>query len=124
MPITSWGTPSDPPEPAPAPGDRAVPPVRWPHPGWATIALILAWFLALLLAALVPALIVSPTASSAPGGKVLLAFLCTVAGAGIMAVIGAVLHRMHNTPIAWSFGMVPAITVFIGGIIIAMTKLF
>ncbi len=101
-----------------------MPPVRWPHPGWPTIGLILVWFLALLLAALVPALIVSPTASAAPGSKVLLAFLSTVAGAAIMAGVGVVLHRMHNTPIAWSFGLVPAITVFIGGIIIAMTKLF
>lgn len=123
MPVTSWGTPNHP-DPAPEPGERALAPVRWPHPGWPTLLMIGVWFLALLLAVLVPAIIVPPTETEAPGSKVLLAFACTVVGAAVMAIVGVVLHRWHNSPLAWSFGLVPAIAVTVGGMIMAMTKLF
>jgi hypothetical protein len=123
MPMTSWGQPSDP-EPAPAPGERAVAPVKWPHPGWPTLAMLGVWVLGMLLAVFVPALIVPPAEDAAPGDRVLLAFSCTVVGAAVMAGVGALLHKWHNQPLAWSFGMVPAITVLVGGTIIAMTKLF
>lgn len=123
MPMTSWGVPTNP-DPEPAPGERELAPVRWPHPGWPTIALILVWVAAMLLAVLVPALIVPPTQDEAPGGQVLLAFSCTVVGAAVMVAVGVLLHKWHNQPLAWSFGVVPALTVTIGGIIMAGTKYF
>lgn len=121
--MTSWGVPTNP-DPPPTPGERAVPPVKWPHPGWPTIAAILVWFAGMLLAVLVPAIIVPPTQDQAEAGRVLLAFSCTLAGAVVMAVVGWLLHRWHNAPLAWSFGMVPAVTVTVGGIIMAASKYF
>ncbi|MFP5347722.1 MAG: hypothetical protein ACLGIA_11940 [Actinomycetes bacterium] len=123
MPMTSWGEPTSH-EPTPGPGDRAVAPVKWPHPGWPTLAMIGIWVVGMFIAVFVPALIVPPTEVGAPGSKVLLAFLATVVGAIVMAVVGSILHKWHNAPLAWSFGLVPAVAVVIGGMIIAMTKLF
>ena len=123
MPVTSWGSPL-PPEPPPEGDERAVAPVRWPHPGWPTLAMIGVWVLGGLLAVFVPALIVAPTEQNPDGARVLLAFSCTVAGALVMAAVGWVLHRWHGEPLAWSFGVVPAIAVFIGGIVMAGAKYY
>src|SRR5680860_1102342 len=88
--------------------ERAMPPIRWPHPGRATLALIGVWVLGMLLAVFVPALI---------------AFACTLAGAAVMTGVGWLLHRKYDEPLAWSFGLVPALTVTVGGIIMMATKL-
>jgi hypothetical protein len=103
--------------------ERAMPPIRWPHPGRTTLALIGVWVLGMLLAVFVPALIVPPGVSSAEVGPVLLAFGCTVAGSLVMVAVGWLLHRKYDEPLAWSFGLVPAITVTVGGIIMMATKL-
>lgn len=87
------------------------------------LLLIGLWTLGLLLAVFVPALIVAPTAGQAPTGRVLLALGCTLAGAAIMAGVGLTFLRRHEDPVATAFGVVPAITVTIGGMIMAATKL-
>jgi hypothetical protein len=103
--------------------DRAVPPIRWPHPGWPTLTLIGVWVLGMLLAVFVPALIVPPTERQAPTGQVLAALGCTIAGALIMVGVGLAFLRRHGDPVATAFGVVPGIAVTIGGLILAATKL-
>jgi hypothetical protein len=77
----------------------------------------------MLLAVFVPALIVPPAQSVAPTGEVLAAFGCTLVGALIMATVGFLFLRRHDEPVGTAFGVVPAITVTIGGLIMAATKL-
>jgi hypothetical protein len=103
--------------------DKALAPIRWPHPGWKTLSLIGLWMVGGLLAVFVPALIVPPTAGRAPTGEVLAALSCTLAGAAVMAGVGFTFLRRHEDPVALAFGVVPAITVTIGGLIMAATKL-
>lgn len=102
--------------------ERAMAPIRWPHPGMATLGLIGVWSLGMLLAVFVPALIVPPGATEAATGEAVLAFGCTVAGALVMIATGWLLHRRYDEPLAWSFGLVPAVTVVIGGVIMLATK--
>jgi hypothetical protein len=103
--------------------DKALAPIRWPHPGRPTLTLIALWTVGLLLAVFVPALIVAPTEGRAPTGEVLLALSCTLVGAAVMAGVGFTFLRRHEDPVATAFGVVPAITVTIGGLIMAATKL-
>lgn len=103
--------------------DRALPRIRWPHPGWPILSLIGVWLLGLVLAVFVPALIVPPTERQAPAGEVLLALGCTIAGAAVMAGVGLTFLRRHEDPVATAFGVVPAMTVTAGGLIMAATKL-
>ena len=103
--------------------ERAMAPIRWPHPGSGTFMLIGVWVLGMLIAVFVPALIVPPGAQEAPTGEVFAAFACTVAGAAVMIGAGWRLHRKYDEPLAWSFGLVPGVTVVVGGIIMAATKL-
>ena len=100
--------------------DRALPPIRWPHPGWQTLALILLWLVGMLVAVFVPALIVPPSQPSAPTDQVLLALGCTFLGAAIMFAVGIVFWRRHEDPVATAFGVVPAIAVGVGGLIMAV----
>ncbi|GAB2690540.1 hypothetical protein GCM10027194_26100 [Thalassiella azotivora] len=102
-----------------------MPPMHWPHPTAGVLALIGLWVAGMLLAVLVPAVLVPPgEAAAAPGGEVALAFGCTVLGALVMAAVGMLLYRRTHQPLAWAFGAVPAVTVVIGGAIIAATAGF
>ncbi|MFZ5872466.1 MAG: hypothetical protein ACOYXW_18325 [Actinomycetota bacterium] len=103
--------------------ERELPPIRWPHPGRVFIALIGVWLLGLMLAVFVPALIVPPGDPTAPTGQVLLAFACTLAGALVMTGVGLVFWRRHEDPVATVFGVVPAIAVVAGGVVMMATKL-
>ena len=103
--------------------EKAVAPIRWPHPGAATLVLIGVWVLGMLLAVFVPALIVPPSQESAPMGQVLTALGCTFLGALVMIGVGIAFMRRHDEPVATAFGVVSGITVFVGGLIMAATKL-
>lgn len=105
------------------PAERAMAPIRWPHPGRATLGLVGVWVLGMLVAVFVPAVVVPPTATTAATGAVLLAFTFTLLGAAIMIATGWMMHRRHDEPLAWAFGLVPAITVVVGGIIMVAAKL-
>lgn len=103
--------------------ERELPPIRWPHPGKAFLALVAVWLVGLLLAVFVPALIVPPGQRTGQVGEVLLAFAFTVAGALVMTAVGLAFWRRHEDPVATTFGIVPAIAVTAGGIIMVATKL-
>jgi hypothetical protein len=103
--------------------ERELAPIRWPHPGWAFLALLGVWLVGLMLAVFVPALIVPPGENTAPTGDVLLALGCTFLGAMVMLGVGLAFWRRHEDPVATTFGVVPAIAVIAGGVIMAATKL-
>lgn len=103
--------------------ERAMAPIRWPHPGRATLGLLGVWVVGMLVAIFVPAVVVPPTATDAETGPVMLAFGFTLVGAAIMITAGWLLHKKYDEPLAWSFGLVPGVTVVIGGIIMVATKL-
>jgi len=102
---------------------RELPPIRWPHPGWRFLSMVALWLLGLGLAVVVPALIVAPGQTAAPTGDVLLAFAFTLVGALVMAGVGLVFWLRHEDPVATVFGVVPAVAVLIGGIIMMAVKL-
>lgn len=103
--------------------EKAVAPIRWPHPGAATLVLIGVWVVGMLLAVFVPALIVPPSEESAPTGEVLTALGFTFLGAVIMIGVGITFMRRHEEPVATAFGVVSGLTVLVGGLIMAATKL-
>ncbi len=103
--------------------ERAMAPIRWPHPGGATLGLVGVWVVGMLVAVFVPAVVVPPTSTQAETGPVLVAFGFTLVGAAIMVAAGWLLHRRHDEPLAWAVGVVPGLTVVIGGIIMVATKL-
>lgn len=79
--------------------------------------------LGLLCATVVPATIVPPSGDSAPGDQVALALGATLLGAAVMLGCGFALWRRTRDLTAMAFSAVPAVTVVIGGIILAGTKL-
>jgi hypothetical protein len=81
------------------------------------------WVLGLLLALVVPALIVRPGERTAPEAQVWVAFGCTVAGAGVMLLAAWALYRHSRDWADAVWGIVPAISVVIGGVILTATKL-
>ncbi len=103
--------------------ERAIAPIRWPHPDKRSWALLGLWVAGMFVAVFVPALIVPPGAVSPPTGEVWLAFSVTVLGA-LMMITSAFgfWRRYHDHSIA-VFGGVPAAAVLFGGLIIVTTKL-
>jgi hypothetical protein len=102
--------------------ERAQPPIRWPHPNRGTALTIALWALGLLVALLVPATIVPPTAQSATPAAAWTAFTFTVVGAALM--IGATAYRWRKTQDAGILllGAIPGASVIVGGIILATVK--
>ncbi len=101
---------------------RHQPPIRWPHPDGTTLGLVALWVVGLALALLVPALIVSPTARTAPPGQAWAAFGCTFLGCLVMFGVSLVMWRRNKDAAVLVFGGVPAIACLAGGIILATAK--
>ena len=104
-------------------GDRAQAKVRWPHPDRTSVIIAGGWLFGLLLALVVPALIVSPGERTAPDAQVWAAFGCTVAGAAVMLLAAWALYRHSRDWADAVWGIVPALSVVIGGVILTATKL-
>lgn len=102
---------------------RAQPPLRWPQPDRQSVLIVGVWVLGLILALLVPALIVGPTELTAPAGQVWTAFGCTVVGAIVMLLAAAALYRHSGDWADLVWGVVPAVSVIVGGVIFTATKL-
>jgi hypothetical protein len=102
---------------------RAQPPIRWPHPTRGSLGLVALWAVGLVVALLVPAAFVSPTAKNPPTGDVLLAFGSTLLGAAIMVAISMILWRRMKDASVLVMGIVPAVAVVAGGVILAATKI-
>jgi hypothetical protein len=103
--------------------DRAQAPIRWPRPDRGSVVLGAIWVLGLLIALVVPALIVPPSATNPNVGRTWFAFLFTVIGAGIMIGVSLVQFRRKRDGSILTLGTVSAIAVFLGGIILVATKL-
>ena len=70
-----------------------------------------------------PALIVGPGEQTAPAGQVWTAFACTVLGAIVMMLAAAVMYRHSGDWADAVWGVVPAVSVIVGGVILTATKL-
>jgi peptidoglycan/LPS O-acetylase OafA/YrhL len=103
--------------------ERAQPPIRWPHPDRSSLGLVALWAVGLVVALLLPAAFVSPTAKNPPIGDVVLAFGSTVVGAAMMIGISMVLWRRMKDASVLVMGLVPAVAVVAGGVILAATKI-
>jgi hypothetical protein len=82
------------------------------------------WVAGLLVALAVPALVVSPGAQTAPTGRIWLAFAVTVTGAAMMLAAVLALYRRVRDSSVLTLGVVPAVAVVAGGIILAVTKIY
>lgn len=111
------------PDPGDERGNRAVAPIRWPHPDKRSWALLGLWVAGMFVALFFPALIVPPGAEDPAVGAVWLAFSITVVGAAMMVASAyGFWRRYHDNSIA-VFGGVPALAVIFGGLILATVKL-
>jgi hypothetical protein len=107
----------------PTSDDRAQAPIRWPRPEAASVVLGVIYFIGLIIALAVPALIVPPSVTHPQVGRTWFAFLFTVIGAGIMLGVSLTQFRRTRDGTTLTFGSVAAIAVFLGGIILVATKL-
>ena len=104
-------------------GDREVAPIRplhRPHPIDAISAIVIAG--SLVGAVAIPGMIVSPTAKTAPGDKLGLAFAITMVGVLIAVVTGIFQYRRTGNWVWYLVAATPAFAVFCGGAIFAATK--
>lgn len=102
---------------------RAQPPIRWPKLDSRSLGLVALWAIGLAVAILVPAAFVSPTAKNPATGDVVLAFGSTLLGAAVMIGVATVLWRRMKDPSVMVMGIVPAVAVVAGGVILAATKI-
>jgi peptidoglycan/LPS O-acetylase OafA/YrhL len=102
---------------------RAQPPIRWPHPDATTLVLVGLWAVGLVVALLLPAAFVSPTEKNPATGDVILAFGTTLLGAAVMIGVAAVLWRRVKDASVLVMGLVPAVAVVAGGVILSATKI-
>jgi hypothetical protein len=107
----------------PSTENQAQAPIRWPRPDRATITLFVTYFVGLLIALIVPALIVPPRSEHPQVGRAWFAFLFTVIGAGIMLVSSLLHFRRHRDGTILTLATVSAISVLLGGIILVAVKL-
>jgi hypothetical protein len=110
-------------QPAPSP-NRAQAPIRWPQPDRAVLSLIALWAFGLVGALVFPALFVAPGARTAPAGRVWLAFGGTLVGAAVMLVAALGMFRRGRDASVLTLGVVPAVAVVSGGVILAVTKIY
>lgn len=112
------------PQPTPQGPQRAQAPIRWPHPDRSNLLAVALWAIGLVIALAVPAAIVPPGQKTAHIVPVWTAFSFTVIGAALM--IGSTTLRWRRTGDSGLLilGVVPGLTVIIGGIILATTKIF
>lgn len=111
------------PGPTPRVTERAQPPIKWPHPRGASVAVVGLWLVGLIIALAIPAMIVGPGEENAEPSAVWTAFAITVVGAAIMIAAATMLWRRTKDSGALLLGTVPAISVVIGGVILAAVKL-
>ncbi len=109
---------------APQNSPRAQAAIRWPRPDRAALSLIALWVIGLLVALALPALVVAPGAQTAPVGRIWLAFAVTAVGAALMLAAVLALYRRARDASVLTLGVVPAIAVITGGIILAVTKIY
>jgi drug/metabolite transporter (DMT)-like permease len=107
----------------PSAENRAQAPIRWPRPDRTTVTLIVTYFVGLLIALIIPALIVPPRSEHPAVGRAWFAFLFTVIGAGIMLVSSLLHFRRKRDGTILTLACVSAISVFLGGIILVAVKL-
>ncbi|MGZ4625882.1 MAG: hypothetical protein ACXV3S_06255 [Kineosporiaceae bacterium] len=107
----------------PSTDERAQAPIRWPRPDPGTLILGAIYFVGLIIALAVPALIVPPSSRNPDVGRTWFAFLFTLIGAGIMLVSALLEFRRKRDSMILTLALVSAITVFLGGIILVATKL-
>jgi heme/copper-type cytochrome/quinol oxidase subunit 4 len=108
---------------APGPGERAQARLRWPHPDRTSVIIAGVWGLGLVVALLVPAFIVGPGEQTAPASQVWTAFACTVVGAMVMLLSAMAMYRHSGDWADAVWGIVPAASVIVGGVILTATKL-
>ena len=110
-------------------GSQQPPPLRYYNPavhriGWhkdSLVHLVVVGF-GYLLGLLGPALVVPPGAATAPRSRIAVAFSITVLGVIIAMVTSSLAYRRRRN---WSWlviGIVPAISLLVGGAILAATK--
>jgi hypothetical protein len=103
--------------------ERAQAPIRWPHLNAVSVGLVVLWAVGVFVAIFVPALIVSPSARTAPPREVWTAFTATIVGAGIMITAASLLWRRSRDVAYFIMGAVPAFAGIAGGAIFAGAKL-
>jgi len=103
---------------------RAQAAIRWPHPGRQLLGLIGAWVIGLVAAIALPSLFVSPGTRTAPAGRLWLAFSTTLLGAALMLLASFAMWRRNRDSSVLTLGIVPAVAVVSGGIILVVTKLY
>jgi predicted membrane channel-forming protein YqfA (hemolysin III family) len=103
--------------------NRAQAPIRWPRPEARSVVLGVIYFVGLIIALAVPALIVPPRSTHPQVGRAWFAFLFTVIGAALM-LVSALLHFRHRRDgTILTLATVSAISVLLGGIILVAVKL-
>lgn len=103
--------------------DRAQAPIRWPRPQGRTLVLAAVWLVGLLVALVVPAFIVSPTAKNPTPSQAWIAFAFTMLGAAIMLFASLTHYRAKRDASVLTLGGVSAAALVLGGIILVATKL-
>jgi hypothetical protein len=104
-------------------GDRDVAPIKpfnRPHPIDVISVILIGG--SLVLAVAIPGLIVSPTAKTAPGDKLGLAFAITCAGILVAVLTGIFQYRRTGNWVWFLVAATPAVAVFCSGAIFAATK--
>lgn len=104
-------------------GDREIAPIRAfarPRPIDVISVVLIAG--SLVLGVAIPGLIVSPTATTAPGSKLGLAFGVTMVGILIAVLTGIFQYRRTGNWVWFLVAATPAFAVFCGGAIFAATK--
>lgn len=103
---------------------RAQAPIRWPKPDRAAVVSSAVWLVGLLIALVVPAIIVPPTELRASVAHAWTAFGFTVLGAALMIVSMLRLWRRTGDSTPMIIGMVPGMTVIVGGVIFLASKVY
>jgi hypothetical protein len=125
VPMTSAPEQSEHPEAAfhDAEGDREIAPIRpLGRPTPIDVISVIVIGGSLVLAVAIPGLIVSPTATTAPGGKLGLAFAITMVGILIAVLTGIFQYRRTGNWVWFLVAATPSVAVFCSGAIFAATK--
>jgi hypothetical protein len=104
-------------------GDREVAPIRpLGRPSPIDVISVILIGGSLVLGVAIPGLIVSPTATTAPGNKLGLAFAITCVGILVAVLTGIFQYRRTGNWVWFLVAATPAVAVFCGGAIFAATK--
>jgi hypothetical protein len=103
--------------------DRAQAPIRWPRLDRRALVLVAVYVVGLLVALVVPATIVPPTARNPSPGQAWLAFAFTMLGASVMLLATVVHYRRKRDAAVLTLGGVSAAALVLGGIILVATML-